>query len=374
MKRFVLALALLLFPAQALAVTATDRYVNTDCANNGDGTASSCAASNGAAGAYNSQQNASTDIQSDFPNLVSADRAITVHCKGTAADTSEPIWENLVTDATRTITVTVDVADRHDGKWNTSKYRLVNGNYFAALQVKGIKYFTASWMQIEQNRTGSSGGTEGSGIDTRGQGLNGGKWVFEGNIIRYTGDYVNVSATGFEDDVNDTNLVKVFRNNVILYFKRGGYFRTGDDGSYYLFNNTCYSNEATGDICIVIRDYGSGTITYVAKNNLANGTLQGYDISGNGVYTHSNNLSEDTSSPDNTLDSKAVTFVNEGGGDFHLASADTAAKDAGADLSGVTNGFTVDIDTQTRSGTWDVGADEYQSTGSAVAAVVSISH
>ena len=44
MKRFALLLALLLLPAEALAVTAVNRYVTTDCANNGDGTAASCAA------------------------------------------------------------------------------------------------------------------------------------------------------------------------------------------------------------------------------------------------------------------------------------------------------------------------------------------
>lgn len=48
--------------------------------------------------------------------------------------------------------------------------------------------------------------------------------------------------------------------------------------------------------------------------------------------------------------------MNEGSYDFHLDSSDTAAKDQGYDLSAI---FTTDIDGDTRSGTWDIGADEY---------------
>lgn len=374
MKKLLLLLAIALIPNLATAATAVNRYVNTDCSNNGDGTASTCAGSVGGAGAYTTLANALTDVASDYADFTTSDVQVTVHCKGAAADTSEPDITGIVTDSTRYLDIVADAADRHDGKWNTSKYRIVNGNYFAALRHHGVKFFRVRWLQIEQNRTGSGGGTSAAGVDTRGSAITSGFWLFEGNIIRYTGDYVNVTAYGYQDDFNDSGVTKVWRNNLIYDFNRGGYFRTGNDGTYYLYNNTCYSNASGGDICFVIRDYGSGTITYSAKNNLANGSLVGFDIAGNGVYTHSNNLSEDTTSPDNTYDSLAVTFVNEASRDFHLDVSDSAAKDSGVDLSAATQGMTDDIDGQTRSGTWDIGADEYQSAGSAVPAVVSISH
>ncbi|MEA2007005.1 MAG: hypothetical protein U9O20_02480, partial [Patescibacteria group bacterium] len=42
--------------------------------------------------------------------------------------------------------------------------------------------------------------------------------------------------------------------------------------------------------------------------------------------------------------------------DFHLQSTDTELKDAGTDLT--LEGFSDDIDGDTRSGDWDIGADE----------------
>jgi hypothetical protein len=105
--------------------------------------------------------------------------------------------------------------------------------------------------------------------------------------------------------------------------------------------------------------YNTGTLNL--KNNLANGnTTNDYYFEGGHTRNTATNLSEDTSSPNNTWDSKAVTFENEGSDNFHLASGDTAAKDQGTDLSAdAALAFSDDVDGATRSGTWDIGADEY---------------
>jgi hypothetical protein len=59
-----------------------------------------------------------------------------------------------------------------------------------------------------------------------------------------------------------------------------------------------------------------------------------------------------------------VAFVDEDGDDFHLNASDTVAKNKGTDLSGDSYlPFSDDIDGQTRSGTWDIGADEYVAAG-----------
>lgn len=359
MKKIILLIFLLLIPSVSLAVTAVDRYVDTDCTNNGDGTSSSCAASSGAAGAYTTLNNAVTDVISDYPNFVSSDVQVTIHCEGTAVDTSEPNITGITDDSTRYLHITVDEGNRHDGKWNTSKYRLANSGYFAALRIQE-PFTRISWLQIENNKTSAGAGTEANGIKLTLGSPSSAFIVIENVIARYTGDYTNQEAFFLEDTYTDSNGTKIYRNNIFYDWKKGIKARTGNDGTLYLYNNTCYSNAASST-CYTIRDYGTGTITYAAKNNLANGSATGYDIDGNFVYTHSNNLSEDTTSPDNTYDSKAVTFENEGSDDFHLASGDTNAKDSGTDLSGASQGFTIDIDNQTRSGTWDIGADEYQS-------------
>lgn len=348
----------------SLAATAVDRYCNTDCANNGDGTSSSCAGSPGGAGAYKTAQQGFSDIASDYANFVSSDVQVTLHCEGATADTNSGDTNTglditgITTDSTRYFAFTVDSGKRHDGKWNTGKYRIAGGFYYAPIRVR-VPFTRISWIQVENSRTGSAPGTYCSGILMEIGAVTAGRIEIKNSILRQTGDLVNCTGTGIEDTWPETSgVTKVYSNNLIYDFKVGGYFRSTDSGALYLYNNTCYSNVGSST-CFVIRTYGTGA-TYVYKNNLANGSAQGYNIDG-GVasITTGNNLSEDTSSPDTSYRSKAVTFVNEGSDDFHLDTSDTNAKDAGADLSAATEGFSIDIDNDTRSGTWDIGADEF---------------
>lgn len=63
--------------------------------------------------------------------------------------------------------------------------------------------------------------------------------------------------------------------------------------------------------------------------------------------------------------SQTFTFV--GAPDYHLAAGDTGAKDLGKDLGVVgLYAHSDDIDGDTRSGTWDIGFDEYIAPGGAV--------
>ena len=57
------------------------------------------------------------------------------------------------------------------------------------------------------------------------------------------------------------------------------------------------------------------------------------------------------------------TFVNLTTHDLHLSASDTVAKDQGEDLSG--EYFSDDIDGVTRTGTWDIGADEFLASSTA---------
>ena len=126
------------------------------------------------------------------------------------------------------------------------------------------------------------------------------------------------------------------------------------DFKVIVYSNTVVNSSNAG---IVLT--GSGTMTgIVAKNNLVQGSNTNYAIHADA--TTSNNLAEDDTSPDDTYDSKDVIFENEALNDFHLASTDVNATDKGADLSSDGNlNFTDDIDSDTRTGTWDIGADEY---------------
>lgn len=110
---------------------------------------------------------------------------------------------------------------------------------------------------------------------------------------------------------------------------------------------------------------------HLLKNNLVtdvaggatSGTEACYANASPSNIVHATNLSDDASSPDSGLRSKSITFADAGSQDYHLASGDTDAIDAGTDLGSVAN---VDIDGRDRDAqgdTWDVGADEFVSAG-----------
>ncbi len=127
------------------------------------------------------------------------------------------------------------------------------------------------------------------------------------------------------------------------------YARNGID-TYYVYNNTVV-NCTYG----IGSDYNRGTY----YNNICqdNASTDYYNVGGS---THDKNIASDTSSPDDTFDSKTVKFLNKLGKDFHLASDDIEAMNKGRDCS---SEFTMDIDGETRTGTWDIGCDQIVETG-----------
>ena len=80
--------------------------------------------------------------------------------------------------------------------------------------------------------------------------------------------------------------------------------------------------------------------------------------------TASNNASEDGTHPGTSGVTITVDpFVDSAGGDYHIASGSQLV-DVGTDLSAdATFAFTLDFDRAARSGTWDIGADEYVAAG-----------
>ncbi len=77
-----------------------------------------------------------------------------------------------------------------------------------------------------------------------------------------------------------------------------------------------------------------------------------------------NNLAfGDSNAPgSNAQQNVAPTYVNSAS-DWHLGTTDTAALAKGADLSADANfPFSTDIDGETRSAPWDIGADKWPGT------------
>ena len=121
-------------------------------------------------------------------------------------------------------------------------------------------------------------------------------------------------------------------------------------------------NVSVGDCGCSGVDAGGGY--FEVKNALTVMTSQdGFDRSGGGL-TCTNCASSDGSADDHggsgNLVNQTFSFVDLAGGDFHLTSGDSGARDQGVDLSADPDlSFSDDIDGDTRGGTWDIGADEF---------------
>lgn len=261
-------------------------------------------------------------------NLVTADKYFDVEISGTwsSADTTAVTIHNYTTDATRYINIYTTGAARHDGKYNTGKYRIeINSSYGACI-----------------------------GIDT------GGTYRIDGiqfkNSAADTGDNRGISIVG-----NNT----LWISNVIGYANKTTIRIWTFDGNYRIWNSVLFSN--TGE-CITnlanLRVYSSALIVNSTGSSISSGTLKNvYSTKFNGG-TKTTCASADTSGSTGLqnipYDTTTFTNVTSGSEDLHLV-AGSDLIDAGTNTSGDASpmDFTTDIDGETRSGTWDIGASEF---------------
>lgn len=133
-------------------------------------------------------------------------------------------------------------------------------------------------------------------------------------------------------------------------------FYTADQDPFYIINCAAFNNKTTGFLI-----YG---VAYI-YNSIAYGNSIGFASSGTQVRKNcilDGNTTDSTGTWTTTtcLIGSSPTYVDSANDDFHLALGDTTAKDQGTDLSGDgVFAFDDDIDGETRSGTWDIGFDEY---------------
>lgn len=366
-KRFfsLFILGFLFLGAQVQSAEAqTTRYVDTDCANNGDGTASTCAASGGAAGAYTSWNNAKNDIIADF---LTPAAPITVYMAGTAADTTAVSANGQTLSAANYIRWTCDPGKgdgcNTTGIWSTSHYRLSTSDNTTTLDVND-PYWQIVRLQIEQ--TGGGDANSHRGISFANLGGGDGP-ILLGNIIRCSGTCSSSPGSGANRNgvyMNDNSAGNMIVVNNLIYGFADKQFQLNTSGfgaaTYAIYNNTFYG----GAYGLWVYADGGPDTGYI-KNNLLCGSSSGDYFKTAEAWTSlttGNNVTCDTSSPDASYRSATISWVNQAGGDYHLQSSDSGAKDRGADLSAdAIYSFSTDIDTDSRSGSWDVGADEYYS-------------
>ena len=280
-------------------------------------------------------------------NLVTADQYFDVEIDGTwsSVDTSVVTIHNYIIDTTRYINVYTTSAAGHKGIYSTSYYVLAPtdavayGLYLSTGGGSGAATEKLSITGIQINLTGATSGNR-YGIHA---GTNRDHYISKCIIL-------NCVGSAYWHD-NENSISHIW--NCIIYSCGTGLRK------YYGLKDYWYSNTIFNCTTGINSEADAGRSADIINNIVQGGTTCYTGTFG----TTTDNISSDTSSPNNEWDSVNVAFVNEGAGveNLHLDVSDTSgAKDGGTDLSAT---FTDDIDGVTRSGTWDIGADEYVTSG-----------
>lgn len=289
-------------------------------------------------------------------DLVTNDSVLVIEISGTwtSADVTEVTVNGYTTNSTHPIIIRAVGDSRHDGKWSTTAYRHerpTRALYAAFVVYEDDVYF--EYLQVHQKSTSSSDcafnlaynstslptnirisyliikGTDGTGTSRKGINYNNAGDCDVWNCLFY--DFSNTNSRAIESK----------------------------GANSYIYNNTirdCYQG-------IVLGTPGSLADSTIAINNLIDVCLSN-NYTGTFDGDSDYNASDDATSTGGSNDriNQTFTFVYAGANDFHLASNDTGATNHGTDLSSDPKlAFSDDIDGETRSGTWDIGGDEYLS-------------
>ena len=264
---------------------------------------------------------------------------LTIECYAMSDTTKPSTGTGYTTSSSYYINITVPSAERHDGKWNTNKYRLELSDWDSGLQ-NSANYTVVDGLQISMSHT-----------------------LGAGYCISCPAEYITVkncllTRTATANRSSGVNAAKnLTLINTILWRHTSGvsvsWTADGDNVSY-IYNCTISDCTQYG----IITDVGTHTVTNCAvfntNNDFANnnGTLTiSYCASDDGDGTNAVNISPGATEADDWADA----FVDYANGDFHVKDTNSVLYNAATDLSGT---FTNDIDGDTRS-QWDIGADEY---------------
>lgn len=316
------------------------RYVNTASSPGGDGTTN---ATSGANRAYASLNEWEADEQQD---LAGGGNTMLVHCEGSAADTAAVTINGWTTNATYGITIQADEDKRHPGEWSTGHYRVYPEDAIALftyedyINVIGVQFGNHTPTVNSKHIVCLLSVTASNQINIE-------YCIIKGAMdSTYSMRCVQIVDADFNVLIRNT---LVYDAGTIA----NCYGIYGDNST-----NVVLENVTVARCWICIRG-ASGTWT--ETNVLCdNSTIAGTDLytwyndaNHTRTYCASNDDKADDQGGAGNRVNQTFTFVDG----YHLASNDAGARDHGTDLSG--QGYTDDIDGETRTGTWDIGADEY---------------
>jgi len=298
-------------------------------------------------------------------DLVAADEIAVAKCRCTngSADATTVTIEGWTTNSDCYIKVWTDPDEgyRHDGKWNDSSYRLDPGTNNGLYVRQGWVYIIG--LQIHATHKVQSGHVY-ARYPLLLEWCTSGDVVIDKSIIRLTAKSTKGYGINIYDP-NDTTTAFKIRNCVI--YQDGS--STGEAG----IRIGAASNDTVEIFNCTVYNFGIGIFNQSGSPDVI---VQNCAVFGNSddfsnVSTIDHCASDDGDGTNAVVPSDwSLVFVDYPNGDFHLKSTDTDLRDAGVDLS--SEGFTDDIDGETRSAPWDIGADEYVSGGEVLTAVADI--
>ena len=274
-------------------------------------------------------------------NLVTADKYFDVEISGTwsSADTTAVTIHNYTTDATRYINIYTTGSARHDGTaWKSGTY---------VRQVSGTSInVAANYVTLKDFIINCDNSTNYGILETNARTSN----LYQNLII-----HNSTSATA---TINLNVSSSIIIENLIMFDVKRGVYSASDNPNIIVYNSTILgSNTPTYGILRVkaINCYVGGF-----------GTGDYYSISAGSDYLVSSDATGDDVAANSAINknsySSYFTNISAGSEDYHLKNdSNTLWGLSGTDLSAT---FTTDIDGQTRSVPWDIGADEYVSTAS----------
>lgn len=338
--------------------THVDYYCNA-ASTGGDGTTN---ALSGSTAAFNDLDVGIATVYANYSNdFAAADVQPTIHLEGTGAFGGVTESTVLTTSATCFLEITCTGSARHAGTWDTNKPRVSAAIGAGAVRLGNMGHLRLRGLQIENTGTGGLSSVGGLAITANGTNID---IRVEECLVRTTGSPASLGT-----------LISV---------------ASGTSGTAYVANCIAWREGSVGSIGISMSGTGPSFRCYSCtvrdcatgiNKSVANGVAHAKNVlidnvSGNAVgnganwdsidYCATSNADFGTSvpSPTNSRVSQTFTYVNGAGFDFHLAAGDAGAKGFGTDLSSDPDfPITVDIDGVTRTGTWDIGADQVTTGG-----------
>lgn len=291
--------------------------------------------------------------EDDTGDLVSSNVFHVVKIQGswTTNDSNAVSISGWTTDATRYICVTNDTS-KHDGK----SFKSSSTSYAIEVSDARAMLISEDYVRIYGLQIKSSSVTADRNLIELSVGA--ANAIYIGYCI-FTGsssaDGAGITAINMTDADGIYTIFNCIGHNIASQDSADGSFITAAGGTVNVYNCTGFKN---------YRDYYRTVATASSYNCISQDTLSAAN-SWVGTWSGDYNVCTTGDDPpgsnpaDQTVD---VTFVSETGTlDLHLAAADSSGvKDATSDQS--SGLFADDIDYVTRTGSWDIGADEYVAT------------